>query len=311
MTSKIKSLFNKLTKREKKEKNIVDNEDTLEEETVIDDDEDDENSDCDDIENWSEEKIIEKMESGYIDLTDLKEKQITDKICIAAIKMISNDIDYEEDLRVVIKNMPEEVYKSNENIALEIIKLSTSLSLSIFLNGFKSNKNGTIILHNNNYDKVFKGWYDKDNEDTYEIAYNLSLEVVKRNGIALQYVPNTIINYELCINAVRNNGMALLHVPRRFRDYDILLTAIRNDGDAISIIPKESRTEELYYESIKSCRHNLVDIDKKYLFRYSEFCKFKFDKNEINKRKHERNHPFNIIFRQIHRVRSNILFIKN
>jgi hypothetical protein len=53
--------------------------------------------------------------------------------------------------------------------------------------------------------------------EEYKI-FELYLEVVKRQGRALEFVPQKFKTYELCSEAVKNNKRALEYVPEKFQE---------------------------------------------------------------------------------------------
>lgn len=76
------------------------------------------------------------------------------------------------------------------------------------------------------------------------------LEIVKRNGLELQYVPRNLKTYEMCMEAVMSNGKAIQYVPDELSTYHLDLAAVKQNGDALFLL-KEQPTDEMYLEYMK------------------------------------------------------------
>ena len=57
-----------------------------------------------------------------------------------------------------------------------------------------------------------------------------ALAVVRRDGLALKYVPDELITVELCLEAVKEHGLALGFVPRELRMARRLTTCRKSCG---------------------------------------------------------------------------------
>lgn len=128
--------------------------------------------------------------------------------------------------------------------------------------------------------------YSKNNsrKNRMKIArfqYEIDLESVKYNGLALKYASRQ--TSELCLEAVKNNGMALKYViaqtPEicleavkqnpcalryvRVQTTKICLEAIKQDGFFLKLVHKP--TVEMYLEAIKQNSHLICEMNLKNL----------------------------------------------
>jgi len=72
--------------------------------------------------------------------------------------------------------------------------------------------------------------YLKEYIDDYKIN-------VQNNGLALQFVPPSMINSGICKIAVQQNGLALKFVPSNIINSDICKIAVQNNGLALQFVP--------------------------------------------------------------------------
>ena len=71
------------------------------------------------------------------------------------------------------------------------------------------------------------------------INYNLYLEAIKQNGMALQFVDiqDDILYQYLCLEAVKQNGMALQFIKKQ--TYEICLEAVKQNGLALQYVAND------------------------------------------------------------------------
>ena len=79
----------------------------------------------------------------------------------------------------------------------------------------------------------------------------ISLSVIQKNGMSLQFVPEEKRTAELCFLAVQNYGYALKYVPEEKRTTELCLLAVQEDGLALVFVPEEKRTEEICRAAVK------------------------------------------------------------
>ena len=71
-----------------------------------------------------------------------------------------------------------------------------------------------------------------------------SLEAVKQDGLALEYVPNKLKTTELCLNAVKQNGRALKYVPKNIKTAEVCFEAVKSMIEKVLLnVPEELREE--------------------------------------------------------------------
>ena len=94
--------------------------------------------------------------------------------------------------------------------------------------------------------------------------------IVRKDGMALQYVPDGMCTAELCRLAVGTNGMALQYVPLEMRTAELCLAAVQKNGSALLHVPEEKRTEELSLLAYKEVGWALYYISEEK--RTAELC---------------------------------------
>ena len=84
------------------------------------------------------------------------------------------------------------------------------------------------------------------------------LAAVKKNGLALQYIPNEMRDFEVCLESVNQNSNAFEHIGSQQaanltdKEYkEICLTAIKSNANVLKFIPKDKCDFEIYLESVK------------------------------------------------------------
>jgi hypothetical protein len=87
--------------------------------------------------------------------------------------------------------------------------------------------------------------------ETVTMTEAMSLEAVKENGLALQYVPNEYKTAGLCLEAVKENGLALHYVPNEYKAADLCSEAVKQNGYSLQFVPEELKTAELCLEAVK------------------------------------------------------------
>jgi hypothetical protein len=118
--------------------------------------------------------------------------------------------------------------------------------------------------------------------DTYEIV----LEAVKNDGLALYYVSDRLKNeYEIVLKAVSNNGFSLQFVTDELNNnYCIVETAVRKSYKSFIYSRLQSNFDLFYlaiskYKDLEFFRENL-QIQPAY-FKYMEFDSFHYLKNYL------------------------------
>lgn len=98
-------------------------------------------------------------------------------------------------------------------------------------------------------------WYNHLNEigkraQTEEIVYEAvnQFNVVDPRYLILDVVARKYLTRPICEIAVRKNGLNLKHVPESLRDEEMSLMAVSNDGDALSNVPNSILCCEKSYE---------------------------------------------------------------
>ena len=79
-----------------------------------------------------------------------------------------------------------------------------------------------------------------------------AMDAVRRDGRALEYVPDDLITAELCLAAVQEEGRALRYVPDDLRTSEVCLAAVQEDGRALYDVPDDLRTAEICRAAMQS-----------------------------------------------------------
>ena len=98
----------------------------------------------------------------------------------------------------------------------------------------------------------------------------ICLEAVKRDGRVLQFVPDNIKDREICLEAVKSNGEALEFVPRELIDREICLEAVKIDGWVLQFVPDNIKDREICLEAVKSNGGALEFVSRELIDR--EIC---------------------------------------
>lgn len=95
------------------------------------------------------------------------------------------------------------------------------------------------------------------NEDIY-------IEAVRRDWRLIEtLIP--VATYDICMEAVMTNGLALQYVPMQFRDSGMCYQAVRNNPDAIKYATTQNY--EIAIIAVEACRDNL-----KYVIQTDDIC---------------------------------------
>lgn len=85
------------------------------------------------------------------------------------------------------------------------------------------------------------------------------------------------IDYEVCINAVKDNWLALGCVPEEFKNEEICWIAVNNNPKALRDVPEKFKTEEMCWSAITKYSHALEYVPEK--LKTKEMCIYSFKKN--------------------------------
>jgi hypothetical protein len=77
----------------------------------------------------------------------------------------------------------------------------------------------------------------------------MCLMAVKQKGLALKYVINK--TEEICLKAIEQNGNALEFVPEEFKTVELCFTAVERSGWALKYVPEKFQTKKLYFTAVE------------------------------------------------------------
>ena len=92
---------------------------------------------------------------------------------------------------------------------------------------------------------------------------NMCIDVVTKNGLLLEFIPEDLRNFDICNIAVCNNGIALKFVPENLRNIDIYNIAVYNNGLSLEFVP-------IKYQTLDIIKTALIQNEKAAKFILSE-----------------------------------------
>ena len=99
-----------------------------------------------------------------------------------------------------------------------------------------------------NFQFVPKNAIDKDDEEFLDVYFRSREEYIDKirlENIALQDVPEGLLDPGICLEAVKQNGCALQYVPEKYRDRETCLAAVKQNGAALRYVPDKYRDREM------------------------------------------------------------------
>jgi hypothetical protein len=201
--------------------------------------------------NWKLLEKIPKNEKNYeiyldvcecdeILLENIPERYRTYELCL---KFLSNKkkIKYEEFVKIP-KNI----------IDKKIINIVTKMKLiDVYMINYFTKTNGTTLEYLKEY------FEDLIDEENYR-------NVIKSNGMLINYIPEKFIDYNICLEAVKENGESLNNIPKKIIDYNICLEAVKNKGITVKYVPDNIIDKEICFEAVKSDGESFVYIPDKH-----------------------------------------------
>jgi len=110
------------------------------------------------------------------------------------------------------------------------------------------------------YDSILRDYYGwiGYNESIFKMypelieMKKLCLEILRRDGNALRYIPEEKRTKKMCRAAVENYGWALIDVPQKFLIRKICSLAVKDDGIVWPMVPEKYQTEALALCAVRS-----------------------------------------------------------
>ena len=95
-----------------------------------------------------------------------------------------------------------------------------------------------------------------------------ALEIVKKDGWALHYVPKELIDAELCRMAVESNGDLLRLVPEKLKDAELCRLAVEDASRwTLGFVPEKLKTLELCRTAVAQDHRALELVPEKFKTR--------------------------------------------
>ncbi|MBJ16350.1 MAG: hypothetical protein CMF38_06940, partial [Legionellaceae bacterium] len=100
---------------------------------------------------------------------------------------------------------------------------------------------------------------------TCENYPQIALDAVRKNGLALKFVPRTCENYsQIVLAAINHNGLALQFVPQDYKDVGIVYTAITKSKQALQWVGLfnlnkkmlDAGIDEFFKQAVIECLHD-------------------------------------------------------
>ena len=244
------------------------------------------------------EYLFKKIEqNGSLHLLRDMPVLMTYELCLKAVKKIDDAFQYVPNEYKTVELCFETGKHSNfanvsEYVPDDLIELfeKTKLRVDDTLESFFSRaiKNGSYILkfvpeNMKTYELCLEaimsdeqahgcGWTLEYVPENFSSA--ICLEAVKKNGGALNYVPEELKTYELCLEAVAaeayDSDYALNYVPEKHKTAELCLVAVKKAGWALEFVPEELKTAELCLEAVKNAGYALKYVPEKH--KTKEIC---------------------------------------
>ena len=85
-------------------------------------------------------------------------------------------------------------------------------------------------------------------------------ELLSQHGECLAQIPSQWRHYDLCEIAVKQNGLAIQYVPEELMDNHILELAINSNNEVFSLIPISKLTYQICYKALEKDPRNMIYI---------------------------------------------------
>lgn len=176
---------------------------------------------------------------------NIVDKNIYKNICINAVKNNGYAIRY----------VPQSLLLSEYNFYLEAVKQEWKTITFIPFDKITEDICLEIIRQNKSF-SLTDIKYIPENVRTYLIY----LELVKQNGLLLQFVPLNIMSNEIMNMAVKQNGLSLRYIPEDMKNQVLCLEAVKQDGYSLMYVPSKHRTKEICLESVKQYGCSILEV---------------------------------------------------
>jgi len=91
-------------------------------------------------------------------------------------------------------------------------------------------------------------------------SFERCLDLVRKDGEAIMFVPGKYLTEELCLAAVQQYGDALAYVPEALRTPELCLAAVQQFGPALDYVPKTLLTPELCLAAVQESGLSLFNM---------------------------------------------------
>lgn len=71
------------------------------------------------------------------------------------------------------------------------------------------------------------------------------LILVRRDGLILEHVPETMKDKEICMTALKGNYLALEHIPDSIKDREMYMIALHNNVNAFTFVPDDIKDKDM------------------------------------------------------------------
>ena len=93
-----------------------------------------------------------------------------------------------------------------------------------------------------------------------------AIAAVKRDGYAMQYVPDELKTEAVVLAAVESDGYALRYVPDELKTEAVCFKAVERDGYALQHVPAKLKTEAVVLKAVERNGGALQYVFEKSLF---------------------------------------------
>ena len=98
------------------------------------------------------------------------------------------------------------------------------------------------------------------------LTLEAAFKAVERNGYALRYVPESLMNEAVVSKAVESDGEALQYVPESLMNEAVVSKAVESDGYALRYVPESLMNEAVVSKAVERNGEALQYVLNKSLF---------------------------------------------
>lgn len=178
-----------------------------------------------------------------------------------------------------LKNEDIKKYKTTHQNLCVLLTETNAVTMTKGLNtytGFYTNRNGGYILYN--YDSIYifvkykqripfryMAYIDIPENDTTTVYIDYETGIVKSNEIIIKDQIINIWTSDIYVDLIKKNGVLLEYVDEYYKTYELCKSACENNALAIYYTPHKFKTQELYNIIVNVDPYSIRTIPKEYI----------------------------------------------